>query len=120
MAKREAPPEQTRLPIKVILPKQGKERTAPGGGAKPEPFRPVDPAFRLRLGNQVAALRRGDRTARAQDRQRAHASEASSTGVGKVAQAENALLGGDVSDSGRRTAGRVVSESDARRSLPFG
>ena len=58
MAKRESPPEQTRLPIKVILPKQGKERTVPGGGASPEPFRPVDPAFRLRLGNQVAALRR--------------------------------------------------------------
>ena len=58
MAKREASPDQTRLPIKVILPKQGKERTAPGGGAKPKPFRPVDREFRLRLGNQVAALRR--------------------------------------------------------------
>ena len=58
MAKREPPTEQTRLPIKVILPNQGKERRTPGGGGRPKPFCTVDREFRLRLGKQVAALRR--------------------------------------------------------------
>ena len=58
MAKREPPIEQTRLPIKVILPSQGKERRTLGGGGNLKPFRSVDREFRLRLGNQVAALRR--------------------------------------------------------------
>jgi hypothetical protein len=55
-------PEQSRnqgaerLPIKLIMPKQGTERRVPGGGPKPIPFRPVDDAFRLNLSNQVSAL----------------------------------------------------------------
>ena len=48
---------QDRLPIKVIMPKQGVERTVPGGGAKPKPFRPVDATYRSRLMNQVSAIR---------------------------------------------------------------
>lgn len=50
--------DRPRLPIKVILPKQGKERKQNGGGSKPEPFCQVDEAFRERLGNQISALRR--------------------------------------------------------------
>ena len=46
-----------RLLIKVILPRQGVERPVPGGGPRPEPFRPVDPAFRRSLSSRVQALR---------------------------------------------------------------
>ena len=47
-----------RLPIKVILPNQGKERRVSGGGAKPKPFRPVTPDYRASLGKQVDAIRK--------------------------------------------------------------
>ncbi|MFC1916793.1 S8 family peptidase [Chloroflexota bacterium] len=46
-----------RLPIKLIMPKQGKERKNQGGGQPPEPFRPVDTAYRRRLYNEVTAIR---------------------------------------------------------------
>ena len=45
------------LPIKLILPNQGRERLAPVGGGPPVPFRPVDRKYRERLGTQVAAMR---------------------------------------------------------------
>lgn len=45
-----------RLPIKLIMPKQGTERRVPGGGSPPKPFREVDPEYRQRLANQVAAI----------------------------------------------------------------
>ena len=51
------PPRHDRLPIKVIMPKQGVERKVSGGGAAPTPFRTVDAKYRSRLSNQVAALR---------------------------------------------------------------
>ena len=52
------PPRTDRLPIKVIMPKQGTERKVSGGGAPPKPFRTVDAKDRSRLSNQVLALRR--------------------------------------------------------------
>ncbi len=58
MAKRRTQADPSRRPIKVILPKQGKERRTPHGGSKAKPFQKVDPEFRMRLGNQVSALRR--------------------------------------------------------------
>lgn len=58
MAERKGQPEQTRLPIKVVLPRQGRERSVPRGGARPKPFLSVDGDFRQHLGNQVVALRR--------------------------------------------------------------
>src|ERR1044072_9515998 len=45
-----------RLPIKVILPNQGKERRVSGGGGKAEPFRPVTREYRASLGKQVEAI----------------------------------------------------------------
>lgn len=45
-----------RLPIKLIMPKQGAERRVPGGGSPPKPFREVDLEYRQRLANQVAAI----------------------------------------------------------------
>lgn len=45
-----------RLPIKLIMPKQGTERRVPGGGAPPKPFREVDDQYRSRLSNQVTAI----------------------------------------------------------------
>jgi serine protease AprX len=48
-----------RLPIKLIMPRQGVERRVPGGGNPPKPFREVDPAYRRHLANQVAAIREG-------------------------------------------------------------
>jgi serine protease AprX len=45
-----------RLPIKLIMPKQGTERRVPGGSAPPKPFRSVDALYRGRLANQVSAL----------------------------------------------------------------
>jgi len=50
-------PPIDRLPIKLILPKQGSERVVPGGGAPPKPFRPVDRSYRERLVKQVDAIR---------------------------------------------------------------
>ncbi len=45
-----------RLPIKVILPNQGRERRVPGGGSKPRPFRSVTPEYRESLRAQVSAI----------------------------------------------------------------
>ncbi len=45
-----------RLPIKVILPNQGRHSPVQGGGSKPLPFRPVTKEYRTSLGKQVAAL----------------------------------------------------------------
>ncbi len=46
-----------RLPIKLIMPKQGKEKRVKGGGGRPTPFRVVDAAYRKSLLNQVSAIR---------------------------------------------------------------
>ena len=51
------PLRHDRLPIKVIMPKQGVERKVPGGGPPATPFRTVDAKYRTRLSNQVSALR---------------------------------------------------------------
>lgn len=45
-----------RLPIKLIMPKQGTERKVLGGGSPPEPFREVDKQYRHRLANQISAI----------------------------------------------------------------
>ena len=47
---------QDRLPIKLIMPKQGTERRVPGGGTPPKPFREVDAQYRKGLSNQVTAI----------------------------------------------------------------
>jgi hypothetical protein len=52
-------PRIERLPIKLIMPKQGKERKIPAGGSKPVPFRPVTQAFRVNLLNEVKAIGEG-------------------------------------------------------------
>lgn len=49
-------PEGNRLPIKLIMPKQGTERRVTGGGGKKVPFRVVDAAYRTSLLNQVGAI----------------------------------------------------------------
>lgn len=48
--------EGSRLPIKLIMPKQGTERRVPGGGGKKDPFRVVDSTYRTSLLNQVVAI----------------------------------------------------------------
>lgn len=57
MADETRPPRHDRLPIKLIMPKQGTERRITGGGGPPKPFRTVDATYRTRLSNQVSALR---------------------------------------------------------------
>ena len=57
MANEPRPPQQDRLPIKLIMPKQGAERKIPPGGTPPKPFRTVDSKYRNHLSNQVSALR---------------------------------------------------------------
>ena len=57
MADETRPPRQDRLPIKLIMPKQGTERRVTAGGTPPKPFRTVDAKYRSHLSNQVAALR---------------------------------------------------------------
>ncbi|HKB58934.1 MAG TPA: S8 family peptidase, partial [Gallionellaceae bacterium] len=47
---------QERLPIKLIMPKQGAERKVPGGGSPARPFRDVDEKYRQHLVNQVTAI----------------------------------------------------------------
>ncbi|MBF4483097.1 S8 family serine peptidase [Dehalococcoides mccartyi] len=49
-------PTVDRLPIKLIMPKQGKEKKVPAGGTPPRPFRVVDDAYRKRLSNEVSAI----------------------------------------------------------------
>lgn len=46
-----------RLPIKLILPKQGKEKLQPSGGPPSTPFVTVDDKLRSRLRNEVVAVR---------------------------------------------------------------
>jgi len=48
---------ERRLPIKLIMPKQGVERRVIGRGGKKDPFRTVDANYRQRLSNQVTAIR---------------------------------------------------------------
>lgn len=45
-----------RLPIKLVLPKQGHEKKVQGGGAQKVPFREVSREYRGSLRNQVAAI----------------------------------------------------------------
>jgi serine protease AprX len=47
---------QERLPIKLIMPKQGSERKVSGRGTPPVPFRTVDAEYRQHLLNQVSAI----------------------------------------------------------------
>lgn len=49
-------PSLERLPIKLILPRQGKERKVPPGGTAPAPFRQVDAKYRSSLATQVSAI----------------------------------------------------------------
>ena len=49
--------QERRLPIKLILPDQGKERKNQAGGSSPVPFRTVDAGFRQTLYTQVSAIR---------------------------------------------------------------
>jgi serine protease AprX len=51
------PSRRDRLPIKLIMPKQGVERKVSGGGSPARPFRPVNAKYRAHLSNQVSALR---------------------------------------------------------------
>ncbi len=48
--------DRQRLPIKLIMPKQGAERRVMGGGGPAAPFRTVDGQYRQRLTNQVEAI----------------------------------------------------------------
>lgn len=57
MADPSGTPKGERLPIKLILPKQGKEKKVLGGGTPPKPFRPVDAAYRKSLSKRVSAIR---------------------------------------------------------------
>ncbi|GMU68262.1 MAG: hypothetical protein AMXMBFR37_05950 [Steroidobacteraceae bacterium] len=50
-------PDADRLPIKLIMPKQGAEKRVPGGGAPPKPFRTVDAAYRRGLVQQVSNVK---------------------------------------------------------------
>lgn len=50
------PPIVERLPIKLILPRQGKERRVEAGGGRPVPFRTVDAAFRRSLVSEVSSI----------------------------------------------------------------
>ena len=58
MADQDSPtPRPERLPIKLVLPKQGTERKIKPGGEPPRPFRTVDDDYRRSLSNQVSAIR---------------------------------------------------------------
>lgn len=57
MTDRNASSRHERLPIKLIMPRQGAERRITGGGSIPKPFRVVDAKFRASLSNQAVALR---------------------------------------------------------------
>lgn len=56
MANKPESARHDRLPIKLIMPKQGVERRVLGGGTPPRPFRVVDDQYRQRLANQVTAI----------------------------------------------------------------
>lgn len=45
-----------RLPIKLIMPKQGRERPVQPGGSEPIPLQPVTPEFRASLTTQLSAI----------------------------------------------------------------
>src|SRR5213594_4351933 len=57
MADENRPTRHDRLPIKLIMRRQGVERKISGGGPLAKPFRTVDAKYRTRLSNQVSALR---------------------------------------------------------------
>lgn len=48
--------KRDRFPIKVILPKQGRQRKNTAGGSNPPPFRNVDDKFRDSLSEQIMVL----------------------------------------------------------------
>lgn len=47
---------EERLPIKLVMPKQGKERRVRGGGSKSNPFRNVDTEYRRGLSKQISRI----------------------------------------------------------------
>lgn len=47
----------SRLPIKLIMPNQGRERPVRGGGSPLTPFRDVTPDFRASLSTQITAIK---------------------------------------------------------------
>jgi len=49
-------PKAERLPIKLIMPKQGAEKKVKGGPPQTKPFCTVDDAYRKSLSNQVTAI----------------------------------------------------------------
>jgi len=49
-------PKTERLPIKLIMPKQGVEKKVQPGGPPPKPFRTVDAEYRKSLSHQVTAI----------------------------------------------------------------
>jgi serine protease AprX len=49
-------PKAERLPIKLIMPKQGVEKRVQPGGNPPAPFRTVDSEYRNNLSTQVSAI----------------------------------------------------------------
>ncbi len=57
MANERQQTNRDRLPIKLILPRQGSESRVSGGGGAKVPFRTVDAAFRQRLHTQVDSIR---------------------------------------------------------------
>ena len=50
--------DDKRLPIKLIMPKQGLRVLGPKGGGEAKPFRLVDLAYRERLSGQIEAIRK--------------------------------------------------------------
>lgn len=57
MADHDARVVAERLPIKLVMPRQGTERKVQGGGVAARPFRTVDRAYRKSLANQTTAIR---------------------------------------------------------------
>lgn len=58
MVDKKIPQTADRLPIKLIMPNQGKQKKVPGGGSPPKPFRTVDDAFRNSLSVQITAAQK--------------------------------------------------------------
>lgn len=58
MVDKKIPQTADRLPIKLIMPNQGKQKKVPGGGSPPKPFRTVDDTFRNSLSVQITAAQK--------------------------------------------------------------
>ena len=104
-----------RLPIKLIMPNQGRERRVLGGGSAPEPFFKVDEDFCDSLNVQVQSIQRALEPKLEETKIAPVRVQLIPKAIAKSHRPRNALFEKNMSYYWCRFVGRVVCQSDKCR-----